>query len=112
VAKPTDQQKQCETDVIGAQADVPAGCRSGSSDPPAEQEQANRVLQELARVAFGDADKKEGGMEVKMTNKMRALELLGKHFGLFSEKSPETEEGVQIIDDVSTSDKPDFTGIL
>ena len=42
---------------------------------------ADKVLQELALIAFADFSKGEN-----CSGKIRALELLGKHFGLFSDK--------------------------
>ena len=92
---------------------------------------ADRVLLELARIAFVDgsafatitargnvkftptdeltndqraviAGVKNGkfGTEIKTNDKVRALELLGKHLGLFDSGSLQSDEGVQIIDDV------------
>ena len=92
---------------------------------------ADRVLLELARIAFVDgsafatitargkvkftptdelthdqkaviAGVKNGkfGTEIKTNDKVRALELLGKHLGLFDSGSLQPDEGVQIIDDV------------
>ena len=40
------------------------------------------------------------GTEIKTNDKVRALELLGKHLGLFDSGSLQSDEGVQIIDDV------------
>ena len=41
------------------------------------------------------------GIEVTTYDKVKALELLGKHFGAFVDKKAEqTETGVQIIDDI------------
>lgn len=92
---------------------------------------ADRVLLELARIAFVDgsafatitargkvkftptdeltndqraviAGVKKGkfGTEIKTNDKVRALELLGKHLGLFDGDRSPSDEGVQIIDDV------------
>lgn len=92
---------------------------------------ADRVLLELARIAFVDgsafatitargkvkftptdeltndqraviAGVKNGkfGTEIKTNDKVRALELLGKHLGLFDGDRSPSDEGVQIIDDV------------
>ena len=92
---------------------------------------ADRVLLELARIAFVDgsafatitargkvkftptdeltndqraviAGVKNGkfGTEIKTNDKVRALELLGKHLGLFDSGSLQSDAGVQIIDDV------------
>ena len=56
------------------------------------------VLRELATVAFGDASD-ESGAKVKMTSKLRALELLGKHLGIF-EKETEEQPTAVIVDDL------------
>ena len=40
------------------------------------------------------------GTEIKTNDKVRALELLGKHLGLFDGDRGQSDEGVQIIDDV------------
>ena len=92
---------------------------------------ADRVLLELARIAFVDgsafatitargkvkftptdeitndqkaviAGVKNGkfGTEIKTNDKVRALELLGKHLGLFDGDRSPSDEGVQIIDDL------------
>ena len=78
----------------------------------------DRVVQELARIAFvratdvitpDDASIKtttsEKGVtverEVKLNDKMKALELLGKHLGMFTDKvNLEGDIGVTIVDDV------------
>lgn len=90
----------------------------------------DRVVRELARVAFvdptqvidfhtgrvrGDAPEddraalagvrvKDGAdfseREVKLHDKVRALELLGKHLGLFTEKVELSGEMVRIVDDI------------
>lgn len=57
------------------------------------------VLRELGRVAFAAASDASGA-EVKLASKLRALELLGKHFGLFDRAAPEGEETVVILDDL------------
>ena len=41
-----------------------------------------QVIEELKAVAFGKASDSSGA-ELKVTQKLRALELLGKHLGLF-----------------------------
>ena len=91
---------------------------------------ADRVVQELARIAFvklpdvvdpktgrirADAAPddlaalagvrvKDGDMftevEAKLCDKNRALELLGKHMGMFTENFRVTEERVTIVDDI------------
>lgn len=57
---------------------------------------ADEVVQELARIAF--ADGAEGG--VRTQEKIRALELLGKHLGLFTENVRVQQVLPVIIDDV------------
>ena len=89
-----------------------------------------RVLLELAAIGFADitdlakveagrvvisntddvpgdtrkaiASIKEGkyGLEIKMADKVRALELMGKNLGLFDKDGQEAPEGVTIIDDI------------
>ena len=49
----------------------------------------DRVLQELEKIAFGDGP---------VTGKLKAIELLGKHIGLFTPKEvPEVERSVEEI---------------
>ena len=49
----------------------------------------DRVLQELEKIAFGDGP---------VTGKLKAIELLGKHIGLFTPKEvPEVERSVEDI---------------
>ncbi len=59
----------------------------------------DRVLSELGKVAFSDAD---DGSEssLKYSNKLKALEMLGKHLGIFDRMDKASTEGVQIIDDL------------
>lgn len=40
------------------------------------------------------------GVDIKLADKMRALELLGKHLGMFDGKQADGGEGVQIVDDL------------
>ena len=48
-----------------------------------------RVLQELEKIAFGNGP---------VTGKLKAIELLGKHVGLFTQKEvPEVERSVEDI---------------
>ena len=53
---------------------------------------ADDVLKALAEIGYG--------MGEKTTDRLKALELIGKHLGLFSGEKPAADEGVQIIDDV------------
>ena len=57
------------------------------------------VIRELGRIAFGEASD-AAGAEVKMASKLRALELLGKHFGLFDKTATEGDAPVVIVDDL------------
>lgn len=61
-----------------------------------------RVVLELASVAFADmAKQEESGLAWK--DKLRALELLGKHLGMFTSKSAEQdvgETGVAILPEI------------
>ena len=61
-----------------------------------------RVVLELASVAFADmAKQEESGLAWK--DKLRALELLGKHLGMFASKSAEQdvgETGVAILPEI------------
>ena len=58
---------------------------------------ADEVVRELARIAF--ADGADGG--VKTQEKIRALELLGKHLGVFTENARAQQALPVIIDDVA-----------
>ena len=51
-----------------------------------------QVLRELSTVAFGQAGD-ETGSELKYSNKLKALELLCKHFGLLADKKAGEPEG-------------------
>ena len=56
------------------------------------------VVQELRAVAFAQASD-ESGAAVKYASKLRALELLGKHMGIF-EGRPAPQVPVKIVEDV------------
>ncbi len=58
---------------------------------------AQRVLEELAGIAFA-VPGEEGGLPVKVADKLRALELLYKHLGLGAEGLPEP---VTVVDDLA-----------
>ena len=51
---------------------------------------ADHVLDELAEIAFA-VPGEEGSLPVKVADKLRALELLGKHLGMFDAKSGREE---------------------
>lgn len=67
-----------------------------------------RVLNELAKVAFADAADNPTA-DLRYTNKLRALEMLAKHLGLF-ERSNEDDSnegcGVVQMPSVMPADKP------
>ena len=56
------------------------------------------VVKELQAVAFSEASDASGA-KVKLGSKLRALELLGKHLGMFQKGQEEPEE-VVIVDDL------------
>lgn len=58
------------------------------------------VLQEIRNVAFASGSDASGAA-VKMTSKLKALELLGKHLGLFEGNGGTQTEPVQIMEDVT-----------
>ena len=59
----------------------------------------DRVLEELAKVGFKDAADYTDA-ELKYGNKIKALELLGKHLGMFDGKQSGSDAEVQIVDDL------------
>ena len=63
------------------------------------QNRAGKVLAELDRVAFAEASD-ESGSKLKVTSKLRALELLGKHMGLFEPGAAGAQGQVTIVEDV------------
>ena len=62
------------------------------------QVRQDEVIRELKTVAMAQASD-ESGAQVKLGSKLRALELLGKHLGLFGGKSREMKP-VEILEDV------------
>ena len=63
------------------------------------QVKQEEVIGELKGVAMAQASD-ENGAAVKLGSKLRALELLGKHLGLFEGKNSQWEAKVQILEDV------------
>ena len=56
------------------------------------------VVQELRDIAFAQGSDASGAA-VKLASKLRALELLGKHMGLFQDR-PVEQQPVKIVEDV------------
>lgn len=56
-----------------------------------------QVVAELGQVAFGAADD-SGGSAMKYASKLKALEMLGKHLGLYEKQAG--GEPVRIVDDI------------
>lgn len=53
------------------------------------------------RAAISEIRETQFGVDIKLGDKMRALELLGKHLGMFMDKQPDSQDSeVNIIDDV------------
>ncbi len=44
--------------------------------------------------------RREDEEEIKFSDSFKAAELLGKHHGLFSDKRPDSQERIIIIDDI------------
>ena len=61
-----------------------------------------RVIAELQAVAFADGSD-ENGSATKLASKLKALELLGKHLGLFDPSSQHPQTPVTIIEDLPQS---------
>ena len=59
-----------------------------------------RVIAELQAVAFASGSD-ENGSATKLASKLRALELLGKHLGLFDPAAQTTQTPVTIIEDIA-----------
>ena len=74
----------------------------------------DRVVGELAKIAFADAAD-YNDTKLKYSSKMRALELLGKHLGLFDGKGQITNEENNLLsvieatagEDLDTDDLPE-----
>ena len=63
------------------------------------QVRQEEVIRELKAVAMASASD-ESGAGVKLGSKLRALELLGKHLGLFEGKAAGEKSKVEIVEDV------------
>ena len=61
-----------------------------------------QVLRELRAVAFATASDASGA-ELKVAQKLKALELLGKHFGLFEGMGARVLPKVEIREDIGNS---------
>ena len=59
----------------------------------------SRVIAELRAVAFAEGSD-ENGSATKLASKLKALELLGKHFGLFDPTAQTPQTPVTIIEDI------------
>ena len=59
-----------------------------------------RIIAELQAVAFA-AGSDENGSATKLASKLKALELLGRHLGLFDPASQTPPEQVTIIEDIT-----------
>jgi len=70
----------------------------------------DRVLNELAIVAFGEgSDEKDSTL--RYANKLRALELIGKHLGMFEKERQQdggeaTETGVVVMPEIMQPTEP------
>ena len=63
---------------------------------------STRVIAELQRVAFSEGSD-ENGSATKLASKLKALELLGRHLGLFDPAAQKPHTPVTIIEDISPS---------
>ena len=59
----------------------------------------DEVLAELKAIAFSEASDCNGAA-LKVAGKLRALELLGKHLGLFEGQGGAAQEPVRILEDI------------
>ena len=59
--------------------------------------ETGEVVQALREVAFGEASD-ESGAPVKLASKLRALELLGKHLGMFDGNGNKGASPVRILE--------------
>lgn len=70
--------------------------------------QDTRKLSDAARTAYAGAKVGRDGLEIKIHDRVRALEMLGKHFGLFKEKvehSGKVEGGGPVLNLVLSGDQ-------
>lgn len=75
---------------------VEAGKRQRSQRTQIRQDQVLGQLMEIATAEASDVS----GAEVKLASKLRALELLGKHLGLFEGQGGKENAPVTIVEDV------------
>jgi len=61
-----------------------------------------RVIAELQSVAFSEGSD-ESGAAVKLTSKLKALELLGRYLGLFDPTAQKPQTPVTIIEDLPSA---------
>lgn len=61
-------------------------------------------LTEEQKKAIASIKKGANGIEVKLTDKTKALEMLSRHLGLFNDKLNVNVESVEIIDDMESDD--------
>jgi phage terminase small subunit len=71
-------------------------------------------LTEEQRIAIAGVKETQFGVEVKMHDKIRALEMIGKHLGIFDAKSNENSEkqnnllqAIQASEEITTDDLPE-----
>ena len=64
-----------------------------------------RVIGELQTIAFSEGSD-ENGAKVKMASKLKALELLGKHLGLFDPATQHPSTPVTIVEDLPPKPSP------
>lgn len=68
---------------------------------------ADRVVEELAKVGFSEAHDYNGA-ELKVGNKLRALELLGRHIGLFDGRAQGERQENNLLDMIASSAEGDI----
>ena len=63
-----------------------------------EQKEINpqRILEEIGKVAFGEAGD-QSSANLKYSNKLKALEMLAKHFGMYDFKPEENTQGGVVL---------------